>query len=485
MSAILPRPRWRSILRDAVSCALVASLLGVLGLFAWLTRQPEAPFFDTLEDWPVLGPAVAELRRAYAPPATAQQSGPAGFSLPDSRVTAGATAQPATDPTTPTPQPEHVFVGGGAVLRSAPDPGARELGRTRTILAFEILARQGPWIEVAYLPGAAEETTAWIDLAAPREQRPILGEAPIPPAPLPGKTADERLLALARSLLREPKEGRLGPYSLFHDLSDETVLGRLDHLAAAIEAAYAGRYGRAPTGRPAETVVIFERLASYRELQEQEAKLVGLRSSAHTARGLVALAVEGASTSGLELTLLHELGHLLNRRAVGPALPPWLEEGLAEELSLLGQVGRPVAVAADPDAALAASLAYLQRFRHQTESSVVYEGPLAGLDVLLSALRAGGLPRLEEWLRLDWEEFVRGDAALNYALAGWFVHYLLEGESRSMASRFRDFLAAVAEGAPPEPGALERALSRSLAQLDLDLRVWLLWQGERSGLTPG
>ena len=48
------------------------------------------------------------------------------------------------------------------------------------------------------------------------------------------------------------------------------------------------------------------------------------------AAGLLASACASADVAA---TLIHELVHALNTRSIGPALPPWLDEGLAEDLS--------------------------------------------------------------------------------------------------------------------------------------------------------
>ena len=68
---------------------------------------------------------------------------------------------------------------------------------------------------------------------------------------------------------------------------------------------------------------------------------------------------------------------------------------------------------------------------------------------------AGGGPHrqallpLPELFALDWEGFVRNDRLeLNYAAAGFFWRYVLEGDHGALAPRPRAFLAGIAQGGP-------------------------------------
>ena len=71
--------------------------------------------------------------------------------------------------------------------------------------------------------------------------------------------------------------------------------------------------------------------------------------------------------------------HLLNRRAIGPALPPWLDEGLAEDLAQSRVEGRRVVGGTLAEVVLRAGPAW--------ES----HGGLAAAQLLRGALAAGTL----------------------------------------------------------------------------------------------
>ncbi|MGH2628331.1 MAG: hypothetical protein ACRDHY_16965 [Anaerolineales bacterium] len=235
-------------------------------------------------------------------------------------------------------------------------------------------------------------------------------------------------------------------------------------MAAAFEDAYRGRYGLAPVGEPAETVVLFAGEAAYRAFQEREAQLAGLAASGHTVPGPVALFDGGRGRAEVAGTLVHELAHLLNRRAIGPALPSWLDEGIADDLALsrIDEAGR-----------LAPGT---------LGGAVVQEGhrrELFGAPAVLHRLAAGieeeRLRPLPELLDLDWGPFVAGAGArLHYAQASFWVRYLLDGEGGALAPAFRAFLAGVAAGGSVAPEALRSRLSRSWEELEAGFRAWLL-----------
>jgi hypothetical protein len=163
-------------------------------------------------------------------------------------------------------------------------------------------------------------------------------------------------------------------------------------------------------------------------------------------------------------TLVHELTHLANRRALGPALPPWLDEGLADDLAT-ASIGAGGGL--DPTA-LGGSV-------ERAGSGVTYHGPRADLRRLSALAEAGDLPSLSRLTALDWEGFVlpaRRD--VHYPLAGFFVRFLLAGEGGALREPFRDFLASVAAGESADGPALIRRLDRSWDSLQWSFELWLL-----------
>lgn len=212
-------------------------------------------------------------------------------------------------------------------------------------------------------------------------------------------------------------------------------------------------------GAAAEAVALFRTRASYEEYVRRSG---GPRSeTGHVAGGLVALYRQGRLMEDVRTTLLHELTHLLGKRALGPALPSWLDEGMADDLanSRVGEGGRLV-----PGSLSETTL----------HSGVFFEthGGAASRELLRGQLAGGRLIPLAELTALD-DEAVRSvtPRGFAYAESSFFIRYLLAGE---LAGRFRGFLREVAAGMPATPEALLDALQTSWPALDAGLAEWIL-----------
>jgi hypothetical protein len=386
--------------------ALAGALLIGLGAgFAWLSRHPETPWLDRAASWPVVGGLAGRFRAAWrAPP----------------------------PPTAPEP--------GGVEVITIWLPPLPPAG----------VAAPGPVAAAAARPVPDAAPAAPVD----RSAEPVL--------PLPARRADaERLARVATLLGPEARASSIGPYGFLGDLEPPA---RWSSVAGALDAAFAERTGLAPLGEPAETVVAVAAPATYRELARLEPRLAGLDAGGHAAAGLAVVLAEPEAPEAAEATLIHELAHCVIRRAVGPALPPWLDEGLAEDLAW---------TPFDPRSA---------RFRlGELAGSVRREGPRveiagawAALERLVAAHAGGRLPPVARLVELDWEGFVAGDdAALRYAEAFLFVRFLLDGGEPALAGAFRTFLARVAAGGATDRAALEAALGADLEALEPAFRAWV------------
>lgn len=236
-------------------------------------------------------------------------------------------------------------------------------------------------------------------------------------------------------------------------------------MASGLEVLFAARYGLDPIGEARETILLFAEEAAYRAEQAAEDELAPLAAATgHAGHGLVLLYRGARSADEVLGTLAHELSHLLARRAIGPALPPWLDEGIADDFgaSRIDEAGDLV-----PDS--------WSRVVRRREREVEISGGEAGLRRLVAALGAPDPPHVEALLTRDWEEFVAApEGELAYAHATCLVRYLLA--DRELATPFRRYLAAVAGGAPATAAELERILERSGAELDRGLRSWVFRQ---------
>lgn len=403
--------RW---LRDLVSwSALLATLAGLGGL-AWLTRHPDSELLERAQSWTLVGPLARAARSRLLP--------------------APALAKAAREPVSFLDLP-----------RPRSDRG--ESAGSRRDLPF--VSGDGP---------------------------PPLGNEPTPPLPLPGRTADPDRLAEARALLPDGgAAGRSGPYPLFTDVTDDQLLARLSAVADQAESVYRARTGLAPVGEALETVVLYRRENDYRALQSRWGRIRGLAAMGHTGYGLIALFVGELDGGVVEQALLHELGHLLNRRSLGPALPPWLDEGLADDLSVhrLDAVGTSLELPA------------LGELRVRRDDRIELHGALAGLDLLLGRLDEGSLPPLESLVAMEWEEFVRDELSrTTYAASLFFVRFLLDGRGDE-GKGFRSFLTSVARGDSVAGGRLLAALGGTTwEELERDWRLYLVAEGVEAGLSP-
>ncbi len=451
---------WLSRVRTAFLLLLLATGLFLIGGFAWLTRVPEAPFLlalerETLERSPRLGRALRRTRLQYLEPPTSAEAG----------ATDRATGD---DPPPPAPLPQ-VYIGGGTTLRKSPIGSAPVIARVVHLRQVAVLERRGSWARIDW----ASDDQVWVDLDEPPPSVPPLGEAVAPPVPLLPRPPDEDLLAAVREALGpEPGEGRLGPYTVVHDLGSEAArLVPLAHSASRAEAVYRERYAVEPLGEPQEVVAIFRERPAYLAFQDRTADIRGLESAGHVVGGLVVLAT--AEPIEMESSFIHELGHLLNRRALGPALPPWLDEGMAEDLSHFGL----------PSAEGASRAQRLESFRQVDGRQVRMGGPLASLAILDRAVTKAELLALRDLAALDWESFVGAGASLHYAQAGWFITWLIEGDDGRWRAGFLRFLANVASGGAPTVHHLADEVGLELHDLELRFRGFLA--NERDALDAG
>jgi hypothetical protein len=409
---------------------LVFGLLFTFLAAVAVTRFPQSRVVSELSEVPWAGRAVQRLRGLYLPP-------------PANRIEIAPSKN--ADDGRPV---ETLFVGIGAHLRVAPERRAPLVRKTRRLGEYAVLARRAPnWVQLE-LPGLPE-AAVWLDLDEPRDSTPPLGEEPAATMPLEARRAEARLLAAARRAMRGAtwEQQRFG-YPWISDVEDLDLLERLAGLLEDIEALYAARFGLEPIGQPAETIVLFLRESDYRAFQSEVDGLEDLApgvSTGHAADGMAALFVGARPEAEVAATLVHEVAHLLNRRALGPALPLWLDEGIAEDFAYFSGPGsRPLA-----------------GYRQQSGNQIRIWGPLAGLQLLVTEEADLSLERLTHFTA---DLFVRSpDALALYSQSGFFVRFLLspsEAEGAEMSGvsaagaaspdpeAFRSFLRAVGRGGP-------------------------------------
>ncbi len=425
--------------------AVVLAAVSAVGLFAWMTRQPDHPVFERVASVPIVGGVFDEVRRPFlGRPAlnTASKS--------QSKDLAGVPEEPDGS--------DREWIGTGAHLYAT--PGRGELLMTTTTLAsYDVLERRGSWLQLVLPDG----TSAWLNDAEPRDLTPPLGEAALPPGPLHSRPIDPAQFEIARAHLRgSARRVDLAGYSIWTDLpqSQKTrdLLDAARTSLSSIERTYTDLYGVVPVGVPRETVILYATYASYRALQSQTDGIAGTASAGHTSGGMAALAAAGRPPWEVEATLVHEIGHLLSRRAIGPGLQPWLTEGLADHLALLR--GRPYPERDD-------------RFRVVELEQIRYTGPLASLRLLAELAESGELLGLQQLTVLEQELFLNANRApLLYAQSALWIDHLLQDPSTRV--KFHAFLSGVARGEQATGHALREHLGGTWDELDARFRTWLV-----------
>jgi hypothetical protein len=290
-------------------------------------------------------------------------------------------------------------------------------------------------------------------------------------------TPDSQRLTLARELLgRDIEPGRLGTLELYTDVKNRRLLRFLEKVVVGLPEAYRMRYGVDPGTVAHEAVVIFSRERDYRAYLRTVSD-GGIRPQGHTSRGLAVIFVGTQSREEVSAILVHELTHLLNRRALETLPYPWLEEGMGNDLAYcriaegsgqlqLGSLGgRSVVIEHE---------FYFFGGESRTDREVRLEGPVASLSLLQKRLEEQEAGPLELLLRLRWYEFFDSvDPRPRYDRSAFFVRYLLDSEDGDLADGFRAYLLSLANGGAAGPAALRAALGQSWDELEQGFKDWV------------
>lgn len=329
---------------------------------------------------------------------------------------------------------ESTALDNTASLDDAPDPDDAPSAATQSAAAASIVDPVTPAIPIEVTPGAVDASFA--------------SKPPALPSNFPLRS--------------------LPPFMLFTDVHDERLLATLGEVAAAVPADFGARFGLRP--RAKGSLVLFAQSLDFRQWLDQQGGGGDHAVEGFSRAGVAALAVGDLRDDDVSALLVHELAHLLTRAAVGRQLPPWLEEGLAEEMSISRRdtAGRTLAGTLRARSSLRNTAAI------PTPGRVMYERTISGPAAALVALVRGPRPALAELVPMPWSSFsaARGRAE-RYAASAFFVRYLLDGDKGRWREPFLAFLAAAATGAPADVAALERALGTPIASLQDPFDQWL------------
>lgn len=319
----------------------------------------------------------------------------------------------------------------------------------------------------AALGGALAVASAAVWAAEP-PPRPVATIVELPAA----LAAEPQRLAAARAGLGPEAVTRtLGPFVLYTDVADARFLAAAGRLVESLPALWRERHGLELGGGVPGVVVVHGRQTAY----EAAAARPGDGLAGHAGGGLAVLHAETGSDEATLRLLAHELTHLAAESLLGGGLPPWLGEGLAEDVALAPLVKQRLRPTA------------LDRRSVYRGTRLTLYGPLVRLRPLRTALATGALD-LATVLRLDAASFAAApDRALVYALYGLWLRHLVEDET--LGPRLRGFLAA-ADGVRPgadalAADALRSALGQPWAELEAGFVAFLDRLDRRLGLPAG
>ncbi len=372
----------------------------------------------------------------------------------------------------------------GSRLFQYPDARSRVLDVLASTSRAVVLEEHGSWAKIRH-----ESWVAWVwtDGDLPVEATPVLA--------LPVARPDEERLRRARQILGDRESaGVLGPFRLYTDVDDGALLELLRGAAADVVRAYSERYGLEPELDGGEALVLFEREKDYRRYEADEPAIAGLGTLGHTTAGLSVMFTGGRHKDAVRQLLLHELVHLLNARALGRQVAPWLEEGMAEDLSFsaadaegglrLGTLGRQGMTITTVTRG-ARGVLKMQSPR-QAINNPFGATPHASLAWLLHEWNSAARPSVELLVDLPWVGFVQpGYRQFYYGQSGFLVRYLLDGEGEESGDRLRRYLAGLVAGGSTAGAELWRQLDTEPAALEESFHRWLWRYAAANGVpTP-
>jgi hypothetical protein len=362
-------------------------------------------------------------------------------------------------------EPENLLtLEAGIRVRRSPHAGAPAIAVVDVRTAVEIVARLEEWLQVRY--GSLK---GWVRVD--RQGRAVQDTVPFRTVP------DRRALEGAiRRLHAPPQPGRLGPFDLFTDTTDQKLLEFLALVVTRLPEAFRARYGLDPGEEAQEAIVIFSREADYRAYA-RELSAAGGYAQGHTSQGLAVVFVEAQTPAEVAAILVHELTHLLNRRVLKTAPHPWLEEGMGNDLAycaITKRSGRLQLGTLGGQSVIVELPIYLAGGASRVDRQVYLKGPMAALSLLQRRHRSNELLPLAQLMNMGWNEFIDPENLRErYDQSAFLVRYLLGSDDSRLAPGLRAHLSALAVGARAGPVELLGHLRCDLADVERGFARWL------------
>jgi len=345
----------------------------------------------------------------------------------------------------------------GHSLRSAPGLDAEEVGTLAAMAYLPVVNTEGPFAQVVYRGQRSWADTLWQPPFSRKKGRRGLARSRAEPV----TSSDTTRLRKAQRILGLKKGApnrKLGAYDLYTDVGDRELLAFLDSAARKAEDAYFARYGRLPSGNPKRSVVLFALKDSYDRYTDGYGPDT-TRFFGHAGQGLSVFFVEGRSREELARTLVHEITHLLNDRAIASRLPPWLEEGIASDVGAVW---------------VETSGAVSRRGGAFEGQSWISQGPGYRFLYLAKLMKQGQLPPLAVLMSLDREKFY-SEALSQFGYAGSLatIRFFMDADGGRRATHFREWLRRIAIGRGADPRQLAKDTDGGMEELDANFRAWL------------
>ena len=445
---------WRGL----IALGWVFLILILLGGFAWLTQNPDSEVLAAARGWPLVGPLADRFRVTYLAP-----------EQPTVATTGGQ--EPNTEEVRVYLYPEEslattfVWVEPGTQLHERPDEQSPVLHAMTTISNLPVLERREEWYRVSRPVEGFERQRGWVWLENYQDPTPEALREPDPVLPMPARAPDSDTLAVAsEAMISGSIRVSCGLYFLVTDAEDAEWLRLCPQVTEQVEEVYRRRYGLEPVSPPAETILLFRKDTSYKEFRASQGVPWEFDTAhASASRGYLAMYQGDRSTASLLGTLVHELVHLLNRRALGPWLPPWLEEGIADDLGE-SQITEEGAIL--PGVLGGEQISETPRITRQ--------GAVAAAIDLQELHKAGELPTLKELIQLDRDQFYdTQNRSRYYALSSFWIRFLLSDFEEGSREGFRSFLQTVARGEAITGERLLEELGTDWDSLESGFRTWL------------
>ena len=332
----------------------------------------------------------------------------------------------------------YLRVSAGTVVRSAPSTDAPVIDTVHEDGLLPIRESRGELHRVAE-PGGP---TGWIRSGSTaRVLRMRSSRLP----PQDSVEAEAEVLERAAAAMDGARRIACGSYTLLTDVSGQALESLCRRVGAELDAAFRIRYGVVPRGRAQETLIVFKKRDALTRFSAVDGPRLGYAGHARAGDGYLAMFWPEPAVDENARTLVHEMSHLVARRALGAPLPRWLSEGLADGLG-------------DP-ATLRLGLGRIEGL-HGAEAQArrVLERP--------------DLPDLSALTGLDATAFDGGAAARDYEQSAVFVRFLMSDPGRRKG--FRAYLQGIAAGGSDSREQLAEQLGiESWSELDRALRQWL------------